>query len=496
VATGSEQGSDLAGRFARGGAIIAAANWVVQVVNLVAGLWVAKLLGPEVFGLYAFVVAVNEFIGIVKGLGVAPALVQSQEESDELYDSGYALSFLQGFVGLAVAAAMAPLLLRERGADAAWFIFLLGFARLGVLLSDVVVAKLDRHLRYGAGAWILILPRFVASALCVALAYAGWGAWSLIVRDLLLGVVPLFMAHVVARYRFRGRVDRRSLRRIFSFAAPLFVAQLLATVVQRLDRLVVGWLFGNTAIGLYDRSRFITDFGPLAAAPVTRVTFNMYSRLLAEPTRLMRAFSLVNFFLMRIFLAWAVVLIAYPAPTLRLLLGSEWVVAADALRILGLYAVVFPVLQNMEMLLYVQRRAFANVRIQLVQGAVLAPGLFAAAWLGSIPAVAASLLVSHLVAAALSCYALRDLVRGALLRLYGVPAAALAATLAVLAGLGRWEAFARLPWWALPFLPPLVFGVVIFAIDRGELLREIRYLRRQLLESPRAAQAGRGVAAG
>jgi O-antigen/teichoic acid export membrane protein len=256
---------------------------------------------------------------------------------------------------------------------------------------------------------------------------------------------------------------------------------------------VVGWLFGNTAIGLYDRSRFITDLGPLAATPVTRVTFNMYSRLRAEPTRLVRAFSLVNFLLMRLFLAWAVVLIAYPGPTLRLLLGSEWVVAADALRILGLYAVVFPVLQNMEMLLYTQGRAFVNVRVQVVQGVVLAPGLFAAAWLGSIPAVAASLLVSHLVAAALSCYALRDLVRGTLLRLYGVPAAALAATLAVLAGLERWETFGSLPWWALPFVPPLVFGALIVAIDRGELLREVRYLRRLLLPAPAAPEAKRGA---
>lgn len=491
MTTSPGTGSDMAGRFARGAAVIAAANWTVQAVNLVAGLWVARLLGPEAFGLYAFVVAVNEFISIVKGLSVAPALVQSQEESDELYDSGYAISFLQGAVGLVVAAAVAPLLFRERGADAAWFIMLLGVARLGLLLSDAVVAQLDRHLRYGAAAAILLLTRVVASALCVGLAYGGWGAWSLIVRDVLVGVVPVVMTHLVARYRFRGRVDRESLRRIFSFAGPLFVARTLGTFVQRLDRLLVGWLFGNTAIGLYDRSRFISDFGPLAATPVSRVTFNMYSRLQDEPVRLARAFSLVNFVVVRLFLAWAVVLIAYPGPTLRLLLGPEWTTAADSLRILGLYAAVFPVLQNMQILLFTQARAFVNVRIELIQVAVLVPGLLVAARFESLAGVAASLLFSYLVATALSWHALRDLVRGAELRLYGAPLAALAATLAVLAGLGRWEAFGSVPWWALPFAPPLIFGVLILAIDRGELVREVRYLQR-LLRRP-ASQTGPGV---
>lgn len=479
-------GSDIARRFARGAAVIAAANWAVQAMNLVAGLWVARLLGPEAFGLYAFVVAVNEFISIVKGLSVGPALVQSQEESDELWDSGYAISFLQGVVGLVIAAAVAPLLFRERGADAAWFILVLGVARLGLLLSDAVAAQLDRRLRYGAAAVILLFTRFVASALCVGLAYWGWGAWSLAIRDLLVGLVPVLMTQMVARYRFRGRVDRASIRRILSFAGPLFVSRTVDTFVQRLDRLAVGWLFGNTAVGLYDRSRFIADFGPLAATPVTRVTFNLYSRLQEQPARLARAFSLVNFLLVRLFLAWAVVLIVYPEQTLRLLLGADWIPAADALRVLGLYAAVFPVLQNMQILLYTQARAFVNVRVQLVQVAVLVPGLLAGAYLQSLAAVAASLLVSYVVATALSWRALGDVVRRAGLRLYGPPLAALAGTLAVLTGLGRLEGFASVPWWALPVAPPLVFGALILAMDRGTLLQEVRYLRRQLLSRPGA----------
>jgi PST family polysaccharide transporter len=485
----------MAGRFARGAVVIAAANWTVQAINLVAGLWVARLLGPEAFGLYAFVVAVDEFISIVKGLSVGPSLVQFQEESDSLYDSGYALSFAQGVIGLVIAAAVAPLLLHERGADAAWIIIVLGFARLGLLVSDTVTARLDRHLRYGVGAAIMLVSRVVASALCVLLAYRGWEAWSLAIRDLMVGVVPVFLVHAATRYRYRGLVDRESLKRIFAFAGPFFVARTLDTFVQRLDRLVVGWMFGNTGIGLYDRSRFVSDFGPLAATPVTRVTFNMYSRLQDDPARLARAFALVNFFVVRVFLAWAVVLIAYPADTLRLLLGEEWVGAADALRVLGLYSVAFAVLQNMQILLFTQARAFVNVRIRLVQVAVLAPGVLVAGWMGSLVGVAMSLLVSYLVAMGVSWYVLRDVVRGTSVRLYGTPVLALVGTLALLAGLARWDAFAGLPWWVLPFLPPLVFGVLILAIDRGELLREIRYLRRQILPGPAAPAAERRPAA-
>ena len=135
-------------RFVRGALYVGAANWATYFVNFAIAILVARILGPEAFGLYAFVVAINEVVNIVNGLAIAPALVQAREESRELYDTGYAMSFAQGLVGLAVSLALIPFF-SERGPEVAWFLVLLAIARFGVLLADIVMARLDRNVRYG-----------------------------------------------------------------------------------------------------------------------------------------------------------------------------------------------------------------------------------------------------------------------------------------------------------------------------------------------------------
>ncbi len=46
-----------------------------------------------------------------------------------------------------------------------------------------------------------------------------------------------------------------------------------------------------------------------------------------------------------------------------------------------------------------------------------------------------------------------------------------------------------LPYWALPFLPPLAFWALVATLDRGRLVDEVRYLRTQLLRSERPRTA-------
>ena len=71
-------------RFVRGALYVGAANWTTYVLNFVVGLAVAALLGPAAFGIYAFAVAINEFISIVNGFAIAPAMVQARHDGRTL----------------------------------------------------------------------------------------------------------------------------------------------------------------------------------------------------------------------------------------------------------------------------------------------------------------------------------------------------------------------------------------------------------------------------
>jgi O-antigen/teichoic acid export membrane protein len=455
------------------------ANWTTYGVNFVIAVLVARILGPEAFGLYAFAVAINEFVNIVNGLAVAPALVQSRQESDSLYDTGYAISFGQALLGLAVSLVLAPILAAHRSAEAAWFILILAAARFPLLMADVVVVRLDRRVRYGVISKIQVASRSLPNFVCLGLAWAGWGPWSLVLRDLLLGASLFGLAHLWSRYRFRGRVRRDAFRRIMSYSGPMFLARALDIFMHRLDRLVVGTALGNTAVGLYHQARFFADAGLLVSTPISQVTFNLYARLQDDAARLARSFGLVNYFLVRIFFAGATVLVVAPMETVRLLLGEEWLAVAPVLRILGIYAGLAPLLQNIQILLYARGVIFTGIRLRLLQLTFFLPGVVAAGWVGSLEGVAASLLVATGIAVALGWYFTRDVVRGTGRRIYAVPSIGLVLTVVLFWALRG--ATQDLPFWVMPFLPPLVFWASVALGERGRLLDEVRYLRGQLL---------------
>ena len=467
----------LGRRFARGALYVGAANWITYVVNFAIAILVARILGPEEYGVYAFVVAINEFVNIVNGMAVAPALVQSREESRELYDTGYAISFGQGVVGLLIALMIVPFYLDE-GTDVAWFIVLLGVARFGVLLADVVTARLDRQVRYGAIAAIQLATRSLPNLLCLALAWWGFEAWSLIIRDLLVAFVPLLLTHITAGWWFSGHVTRDAFRTILAYSGPMLFARTADLVLVRADRLVVASLLGTRAVGLYHQARFVADAGLLATTPVSRVTFNVYSRLQDEPERLARAFALVNFCVIRGFFAFGAVLLVVPDTLVWLLLGEEWAEVAPLLRALGVYAAVGPLLQNMFILLYARAAIWDGVKTRLVQLAVLLPGMVIAALLGSLEGVAWAFLASNLAAIASCWWSSRELLRGTAWPIFGVPTLALAATSAAWPTLGPW--LAGLPEWLIPVGPPLLFTALVVLAERQRLFNEIRYLRSLL----------------
>ncbi len=473
------QPRQLGRRFLLAGVFLGGANWATYAVNFTIQIFLARLLGPESFGLYAFVLAINEFLNIVGAFSLSVALIQDPEESQSRYDTALVISLGLALVGLLAAGAVAPFLAASHGSEAAWFLLTLAGARFFVLGQQVPQAMLERRLRYGAVSATTAIGGTLPNVLALALAWQGVGAWCLVIRDVAVGALQLAVGWAWSGYRFRGRVSREGGARLMAFARKLFVARTLEILFQRLDRLVVGLFLGNAATGLYDRARFLSEAGLLVTRPFAQLSLNLYARTQDDPARLNRSFELVHPFLSRTMLAGAATLVVFPAETVRLILGDEWLEAAPVLRWLGLYGGVFPLLVNLRHLFIGIGAVTLTIRVTLVQVGCLVPGILVAGWLGSLEGVAASLLAATLVSLGVAWSLRGEYLEGAG-RERPVGALLLAAvTLGLLAASAAgW--LDAVPWAARPFLPPLAFALGALAVEGRSLLAEVRYLRSLL----------------
>jgi O-antigen/teichoic acid export membrane protein len=177
--------------------------------------------------------------------------------------------------------------------------------------------------------------------------------------------------------------------------------------------------------------------------------------------------------------AGAIVLVISPEPTIRLLLGQEFLEAAPILRWLGFYAWILPVAENMKAMLLALGRVGFHARTRVIQMCVLIPGILVAALQGSAVGVAGVIVGSWLLWFGIAYVAIRELA-GSLRSLLLVPILAAGVTGGAIGAGERVGLLADMPFWLLPFLPPLLFALLLALAERGRLLTELRFLRGQL----------------
>src|SRR3954469_10282852 len=78
------------------------------------GIWIARYLGPQVFGQYSYALALVALFGIFSRLGIDNVLVReivrSRASRNELLGSAFALKFVGGMVALAAVVCCAVIL--------------------------------------------------------------------------------------------------------------------------------------------------------------------------------------------------------------------------------------------------------------------------------------------------------------------------------------------------------------------------------------------------
>lgn len=476
----------LGRRFLVGTALLGVGNSAVSALNLVVGILLARLLGPEEFGRFAFVVAITEVLGLFGGFSFGVALIQMREESQRLYDTALAIYAVLGAAMVAVGLVLAGVLLDMRGRDEALFLVVLVAARWFRLTSQVPRAKLERTLRFDVVTRNTVLSTGLPNVAALALAWWGIGAWALVARDVLVSLLSYALEALASGYRFRGDVGRDAYARLMGFAKPMFLARVIDLLVERVDRLAVGTFLGNASAGLLDRARFLADIGMYVMRPVERASLNLLSRVQDDDRRASRSYELATYFLVRLMFAGSIVLVLAPAETLELVLGSEWAGAAPALRWLGLHGAVIPIFTMTKVLAMARGQVARLARISAVQATILIPGTLIAAYAGNFTAVAAVVALTTFVGTGVMLAWTRDLAAMSYRAVFGAPVFAALATAALLFASDSLGVARVLPALARPFLIAIVFVLVLLASEGRRLGTELRYLRAQLTQGAKS----------
>ncbi len=310
----------------RGASVTVFSGGVGLAVQVIATVVLVRLLTPADFGVVTMVTTFSLLLLNFGLNGFTEAILQWKEIDRYLVSN---LFWINVCAGLALAIAFAA-----AGSLMAWFYHDPLVSRVAAGISVTIfltsisvqhLALLKRAMRFSATSANEIFSRGIGLALSIALAWAGWGYWALV-----LGAVAQSLVQSVGAWflcRWIPSLPRRVLgtAAMVKFATHVYGRFTVNYFARNVDNLLVGWRFGAIQLGFYKKAYdlFALSVGQLTA-PLTSVAVAALSRF--EPRspkykqNLLGAISLLAFVGMGLSVEFTIL----GKDLIYLLLGPRW----------------------------------------------------------------------------------------------------------------------------------------------------------------------------
>lgn len=316
-------------------------------VGLLVGVWVARYLGPEQFGLLNFALAFTGLFGAIAVLGlpgiVVRDLVRDPDSAATTLGSAALLQLLGGVVAF-VLILFAIAQLRPDDALARWVVAILGSMML-LKASEVAVYWFESQVQSKYTVWVqntvFLIFAVVKVALILREAPLIAFVWAMLAEAVVVAVALLWMLNRRGVILARLQVSGRRVLSLLQDSWPLMLAGITVMIYMKIDQIMLGQMIGDEAVGIYSAATKISEvwyFIPMAiVASVFPAILEAKKRSEVEYyARLQKLYDLMVF--LSILVALPMTFLATP---IVVFLFGEAYVASGAVLAIHIWAAVF-----------------------------------------------------------------------------------------------------------------------------------------------------------
>jgi len=320
---------NLAGRVAGAGAWTVGARLVAKLVDLALLFFLARFLEPADFGLVATAMATVFIVEALFELPLSAALVRVPDLTEEMLQTAFTLGLLRGLVVTLLLCALAwPMaVLNAEPRLTALMAALAAAPAMRGLVSPRMV-EYDRVFNFRPQAVLEFSGKAVAFCVSFVLAAAFHSYWAIAAATVCGPAIVTVLSYFAAPLRPRLTLSQWPL--FSNLVGWGFAVQLCSALNWQLDRLLLPKLTPVALFGQYSIAKQLTETPSQAlAAPLQRPCMaalaNAGAHVGDRYLQLNRAVSIV-------FAPAIALLVVWPEPVIRVMLGDKWLPAAPWLQ--------------------------------------------------------------------------------------------------------------------------------------------------------------------
>ncbi|MBL8175184.1 MAG: MOP flippase family protein [Bryobacterales bacterium] len=308
-----------------------------QVLSFGAVAVLARILGPEAYGLIGMANVVTGFVVQFRDLGTGAAVVQRQSISPRMLSSVFWFNLLVGIVlGSGVFLLAGPAVSFFHDARVKPILQVMSLALPLASLSVVQQSLMSREMAFERLAVLEFVTSLIAYAAALGCALSGMGPWSLVVLNLASSFVSTAMLWFLSSWRPSWVFDREEIRSVWAFSLNLSGFGLVNYFSRNADNLIVGRVLGSAPLGYYQMAYNLMLY-PIQniTSVISRVLFPAFAKIQDDDERFRSAYVrsclLIGLVTFPVMAGLGVV----ADPFLRVVLGAKWIPAIATFQILA-----------------------------------------------------------------------------------------------------------------------------------------------------------------
>lgn len=230
-------------------------NGTMQLLNVLVGIVLARILLPSDYGLVGMLTIFTAIAGTLQESGFTSALTNIKQPSDNDFNAVFWFSTLMGLTLYAILFFCAPLI-------AAFFhqpllVELSRFVFLSIIFSALGTAPnayLFKYLKIKETTILRVSSLAVSGTVGIILAFKGLTYWSLAWQQLSYIALTSLSKFFIIPWKPSMRIDFRPIRRMFSFSSKILITNIISQISSNILTVIFGRLFPVQTVGNFTQA--------------------------------------------------------------------------------------------------------------------------------------------------------------------------------------------------------------------------------------------------
>ena len=340
-----------------------------QGIGLIVSVILARLLLPAEFGLIAML---GIFMGLAATLinsGLTSSLIRTEVVDEEDYATVFYFNLIVSCLLYGIFILIAPLIASFYNQPILTAVVRVYSCTFIInAFSAIQITRLNKAMDFKTQLKVSIPSLIIGCSVGIALAYLGYGVWSLVWSSIIQSVTSTIQLWFYAKWKPLWVFSKSKFRHHFHYGVKLMFSGILDIIFTNAYTIIIGKLYAPAQVGYYNRAESLQMF-PVSAinSIIGKVTFPLFATIQNDDVRLKMVYKKIMQMVLFLVTPTLILMAVLAEPLFRFLLTEKWLPAVPYFQILCFNGILYPIHSYNLQILIVKGRSDLFLKLEIIK---------------------------------------------------------------------------------------------------------------------------------